>query len=465
MVLSFLSLHDEALRHIFLALGSDTIVLALPNEDTLLEDSCHDRSFGSGADSRKRTGADALSLASCSKRLNTIYRASVRTLSLRRTYSGDECARLWSRFPGVNALDFDLRDDDQGFSFHVYREDDPAVVWRGTPAVYPTGLVRNGIKSITLQYGGMHVLEMQAMLQNCNGLKALELLFSGVAFDRDAAEYTDEMCSFGLERHAATLEKLTFFHSCIRTPPLAEFSNSVDLRWLNLSRLSKLKDLAIADVMPTGDTFYQVAALTNLASLSLSDLKIDDIAVEAFFPSLPQLRSLNLDSCRKLTYRVLQWLPPQLDRLDISNTKILRKALTPLSTAAHGTKSVKTLVAIDEVNPRFGHFFLNYTGQSIESLALGSSTLKSSNDLHHILSMTPNLLKLCLCQIKGLNESIFIIISQLARLRELILRETDTSDQGLVLMANGPCSQSLRRLDLVSCPLIEDTEGASLLFS
>lgn len=191
------------------------------------------------------------------------------------------------------------------------------------------------------------------------------------------------------------------------------------------------------------------------------------------------LRSLNISGCGgALTCRVLNWLPPQLEDLTISATNLLR--IPPgdaeeglVAYASHRSSQapsrVKKVTAQDMMHtPRFdfGYFLRHVAAASIEVLDLSGSNLKTSVDLVRFLAKTPELLELQLHSIDSWDAAIFDAISKLASsLCELSLRETNTSNGGLVRLGNGPCRSSLRLISLKDCSLIKELEGARLLLS
>lgn len=148
--MSLLSLHDEALRSIFLLL--------------------HGGSF-SDTNAELRRDAHARNLASCCKRLDRIYRESVDFLILTKSYGSEGCRRLRGRFPCVSHLEFHNLGTDLD---HCSTRPEFATI--EIPKQYPSALVRNVIKSISLwgglfKLGVMKVSVLQAMMKNCTGLE------------------------------------------------------------------------------------------------------------------------------------------------------------------------------------------------------------------------------------------------------------------------------------------------------
>lgn len=188
---SLLSLSYEALHNVFLYLKGD-----------VLSDSTTTPNY-------------AVNFASCSKRLRAVYRSSVLSLRLRNSLGESECALLWERFPRIDAIEFNLRcvTGFMNLDFGALGSPKP---WCGTPALYPTGLVKSGISSISLSDGGMHVLELQTILGQYSGLKELQFYKFGVHLDLIPSKYINEVRSFSLKRHISTLEKLIIKSSAIQ---------------------------------------------------------------------------------------------------------------------------------------------------------------------------------------------------------------------------------------------------------
>lgn len=464
---SLLYLPDEALRHIFLSLGSDT-----PSDRLFI---------GSRALSVRRRAYR--NLAACNRRLNTIYRNTVTRLTLTKRYTASDCARLWERFPRIAELRFNLSDVPGFMDVDFTSAADPGP-WCGTPQAYPTGLVRDGVKAIVLGHGpgvaSIHVRELQAMMENCCGLETLSFKNVGVHLDRESAEYTDDACSFSLERHARTLWKLEFIQGSLRSLPANDLANrDVDLRWLKLPSLSALRHLALSGLRPAGGSFSQLAALANLDTLSLRNMFVEDEWLKAVLPSLPQLRTVMLVSCPLLTSAVLLSLPLDLDLLDVSGSGILASGSSRYSCRARmGT--VKALVAEDIPYREqegdasscmlFEPFLSLFSGASISQLDLNADH-HPSRDLPHLLSSTPNLLTLRLAPSqyefahRRTDIAVYSAISQLSRLRNLdmdIPTMAQISIDGLVSLASGPSRHSLRRIRLSFENSVGDIVAANL---
>lgn len=468
--MSLLSLHDEDLHSIFLLLGSQTF-----------DDSTDEESLDHHRHSRN--------LASCCKRLYSIYQTSVECLTLANCYGPDDCQRLRRLFPCVNHLDLNLA------SVLEYFTKTPWYDWIGTPQDYPAGLVRNGTKTLFLFEGVMKVTEVQAMMESFTGLAQLYVARMSVVTDRETFKYTDEECTFSLEHHATTLKYVTISSTSIEKSPDADAAVDppshieVDLRFLQLPSLTVLEDLELSGVLPHPCSYNQLTALTDLEVLTFRDSKIQDEALKTILPSLPQLLSLRLDGCKKLTNGVLAWLPPLLDFLSISRTNVLILTLEPGTvspifpqhpfTALEGAKIVKNLRCDKVTHPHFGNFLQYYHGESIEILSLFDSDFQRS-DLVHILSNTPNLIELNLGfgsrkmlrviwrnseLLLSMDKNVFDAISKLGSLRELKLDESVISDQCLSRLVSGPCRFSLRSIDLRNCPNIRDLARARRLFS
>lgn len=458
MVTSLLDLPDEALRLILQALGSDAF--EMPSE--------------------------ARSLAICCRRLDSIYRASARTLRLAKSASASDCARLWDRFPLLVVLDlnFDRIPDLMWRDFPSsgrYRRVN-IWPWCGRPGAFPNGLVRNGLKSIRLSSGEMHVRELQEMLDNATGLEELSLIDFTLYLGLQHDEYSDETCTFSLERHGGSLKKLELSGVGIkpfpwaldeRVPQWYEYQGpDFDLRWLQLSSMSALEHLEFSLFAPRGYEICELATLPGLQYLDLYDMKIEDEFVEDIIPSLPRLRSVKFAYCRNLGPRVLQFLPSHLTLLDVSSTHILSQDESlGLESSPHslwtrnGTRSVSTLVAEELDDIGFDFFMHLFDGASIAHLSLDGSNCLEDGALVNLLSNAPCLLTLSVAGQYGLNDGMLSPISRMASLRELCLRSTDITDDYLALLASGLCQKSLRLIDLRRCRGLEDKTGARRFLS
>lgn len=189
--LRLLDLPDEALRLIILALCHD-VLRDHRDEDGLARP--HRRRGPTFCNFKPIDAPPAPNLSSCSRRLNYLYRTSIRTLDLRAIYSASECERLLDRFPNVVSLDLHWQ---------------PCGQW--------AWLVRTGIKSVRINRCGMHVRELQEILKKITGLEELELRNCDVGLDHELAYYTDEMCTVALERHAGSLKKLVLSDTALQT--------------------------------------------------------------------------------------------------------------------------------------------------------------------------------------------------------------------------------------------------------
>lgn len=451
MVLNLLDLSDEDISFVFLALGSATLRDCEPAI----------RRFDPEETSAIR------SLASCCRRLDTIYRSTVRSLRLSNTYSELDCTRLLSRYPHIAALKVSLcclpgyrRCD---FPVQASRE-----TRRDSLAPYPSMLIHNRIKSITLQCwsyeSGVSVRELRAMLEKNSCLEELVLDRVTVYVDRRLSEYSDEDRTLCLERHAATLQKLVVTLCSIVFPSSSAADDdvnglnmeraNVDLRWFRLSSLTALCCLKLDAISPQQGSFIQyLAPLVNLEDLSLEDSEIGDEEMQLILSSLPLLCSVDVSNCRNLSYRVMAYLPSHLTFLDVSRTRILDSGGVFYSTQGRKEKkTVSTLRAnyLHTDNANFGLFLKFYSGASISNFEMGYGSECCSEDLINFLFSTPNIRKLDLSYAFGqqsVDLNVFNSISKLTALRELTLSEFETLLEALPLIAYGPCRRSLRLIN------------------
>lgn len=438
-----MSLQDDTLRHLFLALGGVSLRDSGPRFEH----------------------QDARNLGNCNMRLHALYRNSIRKLLLGKSYSESECTRIWQRFPGITSIHFDL------CSIPGYRNDDFASGARPPGGVLGTGLVRTGVKSISFGNSCVPVRELRAMMESFTGLESFEFVSGGVYLDRDSSDYTDERCSFSLERHAATLESLNFVSSSLSilgageqfpNGALDEDDNEVDLRWLQLSNLVALDCLKLSSITVAGNSFSHLSTPSRITSLSLTRLPISDEDMVAILSSQPQLRSIALRGCLELSDRILLSLPTHLDSLDITASRILKPShFELLERGSKASKVVKnlslggalspfTFVETEELCTDF--FFRVVDGRSIIQLDLSSSRLDSPDNVVALLSESPNIVTLKLGLIGDMvSVSIYCAISQLSKLCDLDLYRTRASvldSTTLDLLAGGPCKHSLRLIIL-----------------
>lgn len=276
------------------------------------------------------------------------------------------------------------------------------------------------------------------------------------------------MCSVSLERHAKTLRKLAVINSSKYHFRGYLGTMLFDLRWFQFSRLSALSHLELWGLQLAGESVWQLRTLTHLDTLALENIDLLETHVEAIFPSLPRLRSVKLLNWYTEDLNVMQWLPLDLDLLDVSGSRILvfpqlegadssseeMENSRYSFTAREGKRSVRTLVAHDADDLRFDHFLQIYAGTSIRELDLGFTEEGNYalDDLAHLLSRTPNVLKLRLVSTldsyKDFDESVFSAISLLSSLCHLTVYQE--SFKGLALVANGPCRHSLQHILLTA---------------
>lgn len=193
---------------------------------------------------------------------------------------------------------------------------------------YPSCMVRSPVESILIGSGLIGVQEMRVMMENCSGLKRLEIGLCGIQLDRDSSQYIDESCTFSLEQHGATLETLDVSCSAINAFPisrqvcLSKFGYpsivdfSADLRWLNLPSLSALRTLKLRKLRLCEGSLSHLASLTRLASLTLNSVEIEDGAIESFFCHclncalwmFPVVKSLRPRDVARAVARAVFWI-------------------------------------------------------------------------------------------------------------------------------------------------------------
>lgn len=372
-----LSLPDQALSLIFLALGSDCLT-----------------------EGDMRASADARSMASCCTRLNSIYRSSVETISLEKSYPPFVCGRVLLRYPHITTLELYLWRV-PGFEMSNYTARGGPMPCSEAPMAFPLCLITEKVNSLLLRTGAVSVHMLQATLEKCTQLQTLNLMCH-VFHDRAREDNTDELCTFSLEGHASSLKCLVVIDS------MAEHINSIDLRWLALSSLSALTDVRIYHVKWHSGAFRRLASAKCLEFLYLFDVGVCDEDLEAVLPFLPQLHSVSLVRCKNLSGRILASLPQDLELLSISETRILNYfADAAASTIFDGTRTLKKLVARRLEAPSFERFLDFFAGPSIESLDLYFCHFQTTNDLMYLLERTSSLEELTLRFASGIGDGGF----------------------------------------------------------
>lgn len=457
MVVSLLDLADETLSQIFLALGSGSL------RDKFASVSHGHRVHYDGA-----SDGDAQSLGNCNARLHAIYRASVTTLVFENVYSAADCARIWSRFPRLREFTFEEIGSRGG---------SPAL----DPMAFPACLMRAGVKSLLFASGTVTLERLKVILDSFDGLEQL-FLCGSVPMKKNASDYTDDDCCLSLHRHAATLAMLEL-ESLSMNPDSTLCFNEVDFRWFQFSDLGALTSLNCSDSFYLFNGVSQIAALSNLESLVLQYVELEDSDIEAILPALGKLRSLDLDGCAALTHRAMFWFPKHLDHLNVSHTKILSapvkgsedaaESLSPSSRAQAGGGRVKELIAegLNGLDLGAIDIFLRlFSGSSLLHLNLKNTYSRTlGRDLVHILSKTPRLRSLNIQFASVLDDRLYEALAGLSCLCELHVGDSDCESELFVIwsLANGPCRHSLRLLDLstarFSCSVEDISESRRIM--
>lgn len=169
-------------------------------------------------------------LASCCKRLASLFRASVRTFLFTNNHGKADCERFWHTFLDVTTLDI------RG-SLTAWPESDAL-------GRYLLCLVREVVvESLVLTAGRMSVHDLEAMLEPCTRLNVLEFNEFDFLVDSEASG-ADDLRILSLECHSKSLERLVVrsctTHSSSSFAEPAPVSKDSDLRLLHLSNLSSL---------------------------------------------------------------------------------------------------------------------------------------------------------------------------------------------------------------------------------
>lgn len=255
-----------------------------------------------------------------------------------------------------------------------------------------------------------------------------------------------------------------------------------DLRWLGFSALPVLQSLtlfsgfaSIRHGSRSTDTTAFLGALTSLASLSLSGSNITDANAKFIFSKMHLLRVLDISGCPYLTQRALSWLPPVLDKLDISRTNILQcknRNLEPEPAFPNSGKctGLVTALTLSTVPCDFFFFRQFYMAESVEELDVsGAGYFDFGGDsrisLAQFISQAKNLVRLDLgLQDLSWNASSMVyrlyladfsllvsVAAQLETLRELDVSNTTFSNEDAKCLSQGPVRHSLRYLGVWRC--------------
>lgn len=380
----FLSLPDHVLASIFLKLGSDGL-----NDIPICHHAC--------PDPRHVVSDDARILASCSTRLHAIYRESVSTLQLYRRFSEASCGRILSRYPRIVTICF--RSLTRALRTEPCSE---------TPSNFPISLVAGTVKCLSLDSIQMPMRKLQTMLEGFTNLKMFFLQHCHLQLDHPSENYADDACSLSLERHASSLHFLSVSSNRIGLGD----NKSFDMRWLALYSLSTLTEFNLGYINILGGAFRHLSNATRLEIMCLVEVSVTDEDVEAVLPHLPHLRKICLQSCQRLSWRILACLPQNLDTLNVSDTSVL-KLPTGRTSVRDGGGTLKTLLASGVEDPRFEHLLELFAGDSINSIELESvffeSECTAQRDLFYLLNRATNLDALFLSpdSLPGLPESEF----------------------------------------------------------
>lgn len=132
-----------------------------------------------------------------------------------------------------------------------------------------------------------------------------------------------------------------------------------------------------------------------MKSLHLASVSVCDEDLEAVLPFLPNLRSVRLLECKKLTSRTLVCLPHELDALDVSLTSILDAPTDEFPADDHaqggGTRTLRELVAGGCTYPSFRCFLAVFAGHSLKIVNLRCSSFRTSRELLFLLTRTTQL--------------------------------------------------------------------------
>lgn len=315
------------------------------------------------------------SLAMCSSRLNLVYRESIESLGLTKSYSTSHCQRILSRFPRIKSLSVDL----------VYADetDDSEM-----PDLSPSCLVTRRMNSIDLQNCSIQHLEFKAMVEKCSELKSLSLNRVRIIVDSASLDYEGEACTLSLENHASSLTQL-HIESCVE---------SFDVTWLVLPRLSALRTLWLSKDSVRNfhaGVLGQLENAKDLNTLDLINFLLSDDNLISALTFHPHLGSLGVVNSENLSWRFLESLPKRMNRLDISFSDGVLESFPLIGgNWRNEPKVLKSLWAAGTKYPKFKYFLDVFAGSSIESLDLTNCQFERESDLMYLLERTPSLIQL-----------------------------------------------------------------------
>lgn len=421
------------------------------------------------------TVEDSLGLSRCFPQSHygtRVYRECVRVFDFKKNHGTEECKRFFIDFPNVSALKISLEDLNVYDLANFTKAANPGN-WSGENQAYPMAMMHHRIKQFSLSKGGLYASELNTLLPMLGNLEALELQEIGICLEQnparaneaDALERTyvrSQRLDFG--SCAATLRTLSIKRSSIDEFPAtktyygkAKISSCINLSMIPFANLTSLTRLELHDLSPVHNSLIHLSALPNLRSLYLSELDIENEELVPVLQAMRQLSSLVLSRNLSLTFEIFLSLGTKLKHLDISRSNLLYSD-------ARGTEGLAVLeekkrvenVAVEDVrDPSFKIFLHIFNATSITDLSLNLCHAEPG-ELELLFSSTINLERLSCLKVGGMNESVIGAISRLRKLTEFNLDFSDVDGAGetltirecLTIVADGPCSRSLRKLDI-----------------
>lgn len=311
------------------------------------------------------------------------------------------------------------------------------------------------------------------MMEACVALEEFVLLKCYIFMRKPTGAYVDDERTLSLCRQHATLRHVSFDTVSIYQGELSDAGmRELDLRWLALDRLAKLRKLSLCGRVKS-DSFECLASLTGLESLTVSRICVPSTFLASHISNLQSLRHLRLafmnspeppllTICSAMQHLEIESCSFSFRRSD-SLPSVL-PAVIGVESKIHESKSLKKLSIENASFEQFDAQILS----DIEELYVKAGGLPRGPRGDFAFAPFCLLLPKCAALIRlavdlriGKPEPFFFqCISELPNLRvftfraphkRLIPRDGDphlTVQEAICILSSGPCCHSLRFLNL-----------------
>lgn len=400
-----------------------------------------------------------LSLASCCKRFNSLYRENVSRVIFAGVYSADACSRVFERFPAARSAEFSL--PDPGWSISDYERFLQNAL---------NAQVHAGFRSIKLQNASITLLGFRGMMQLCTGLEKLGIFDCRLYFrigGRPNCVLGEECSHYVFGRHAK-LGKVTLKNLRIDSGTHDSTGRTIAC---TLAWLPALRELVLQSKTLRWQDVSHLSCLSSLEFLSLSSSRVPSMATQrmaSIFSQMTELQHLRLHNIHLHCEGDLL-LPPALKNLEVAACpfRIRQQGRSisgsPAKFKLKGKGSLMKL-SISDCFPRQFDYFIPAIAQLEElrvEFNIGTAEPKNIQSyvqkqsayeaLFGLLSECSGLTRLELIHCVSPEPEFFVRISDLASLRELTL-DLNVSQGGIeediLLLTSGPCRHSLRLLEV-----------------